>query len=404
MDKGSRGFILDNLFSMSAYWVCSGAIISSLTEYYGFSLPLSNFITGLTGTLPILQLAGGLAYGHTARPFRFLRCTNALWRFFLPLVFLSVLLPKGAGGFIMIVSYILAIGIFQFAASSQTSWMTSCVEKNAPQNYYSIREVSFMATYTGLFCLSSLVLEWSRRSGAHRTGFIFLGILSALMLVPSLFVLFRLPPPETPPKKAPFLTALAEPLRNRDFRRVMVAQLTWSFAGMFIGAFAALYQVRVLKVNFFQIMLWMTVGNTCRTLAIPMMAKLAARINWKRVTALCLGMMALSSVIWFYTTSQNATFFFPASTILSAIPFAGLGIGFLKMQIRTSPEDSRSVYLSVLSLLLGGAALLGSLLSSAMIRYLESFSLSALRFVFLVGALSALLAALLVFRVRYNKD
>lgn len=404
MDKGSRGFILDNLFSMSTYWICSGAIISSLTEYYGFPLPLSNFVTGLTGTLPILQLVGGLSYGHTAHPFRFLRCSNALWRFFLPLVFLSVLLPKGMGGFLMIVSYILAIGVFQFAAPSQTSWMTSCVEKNAPQNYYSIREVSFMATYTGLFCISSLILEWSRQNGAHRTGFILLGILSAAMLLPSLVVLFCLPPPETAPRKDPFFTALAEPLRNRDFRRVMIAQLTWSFAGMFIGSFAALYQVRVLKVNFFQIMLWMTVGNTLRTLAIPLMAKLAEYINWKRVTALCLAMMALAAVIWFQTTPENAFVLFPLSTILGAIPYAGMGIGFLKMQIRTTPEDSRSVYLSVLSLLLGVSALLGSLFSSSLISYLEQFSQSALRYVFLVGVLSALLAALLVLHVRYNKD
>ena len=47
------------------YWACTGAIIASLKAYYGFSLALSNVVTGLSGTLPILPLAGGLAYERT---------------------------------------------------------------------------------------------------------------------------------------------------------------------------------------------------------------------------------------------------------------------------------------------------------------------------------------------------
>ena len=97
MEKTPRDFIFDNLLSMSAYWACTGAIIASLTAYYGFSLALSNVVTGLSGTLPILQLAGGLAYERTTRPLRFLRLCNGTWRVLLPLVFFSVLLPRTAG-------------------------------------------------------------------------------------------------------------------------------------------------------------------------------------------------------------------------------------------------------------------------------------------------------------------
>ena len=96
MEKTPRDFIFDNLLSMSAYWACTGAIIASLTAYYGFSLALSNVVTGLSGTLPILQLAGGLAYERTTRPLRFLRLCNGTWRVLLPLVFFSVLLGRHA--------------------------------------------------------------------------------------------------------------------------------------------------------------------------------------------------------------------------------------------------------------------------------------------------------------------
>ena len=46
----------------------------------------------------------------------------------LPLVFFSVLLPRTAGAPLMVVCYVLAIGIYQFACPSQTDWLVSSVE------------------------------------------------------------------------------------------------------------------------------------------------------------------------------------------------------------------------------------------------------------------------------------
>ena len=245
MEKTPRDFIFDNLLSMSAYWACTGAIIASLTAYYGFSLALSNVVTGLSGTLPILQLAGGLAYERTTRPLRFLRLCNGAWRVLLPLVFFSVLLPRTAGAPLMVVCYVLAIGIYQFACPSQTDWLVSSVEGRVRGDYYSVREMFFMLTYTGVFCAVSLIIDRAARHGAQQTGFLAVGVLETMLLAASLTVLLRLPAPERPEKEepAPAAAALLEPLRNRRFRRVMLTNMVWSLSGMFIGGFAAVYQI-----------------------------------------------------------------------------------------------------------------------------------------------------------------
>lgn len=266
MEKTPRDFIFDNLLSMSAYWACTGAIIASLTAYYGFSLALSNVVTGLSGTLPILQLAGGLAYERTTRPLRFLRLCNGTWRVLLPLVFFSVLLPRTAGAPLMVVCYVLAIGIYQFACPSQTDWLVSSVEGRVRGDYYSVREMFFMLTYTGVFCAVSLIIDRAARHGAQQTGFLAVGVLETMLLAASLTVLLRLPAPERPEKEepAPAAAALLEPLRNRRFRRVMLTNMVWSLSGMFIGGFAAVYQIQVLELTFFEIMVWVTAGNLCR--------------------------------------------------------------------------------------------------------------------------------------------
>ena len=379
MEKTPRDFIFDNLLSMSAYWACTGAIIASLTAYYGFSLALSNVVTGLSGTLPILQLAGGLAYERTTRPLRFLRLCNGTWRVLLPLVFFSVLLPRTAGAPLMVVCYVLAIGIYQFACPSQTDWLVSSVEGRVRGDYYSVREMFFMLTYTGVFCAVSLIIDRAARHGAQQTGFLAVGVLETMLLAASLTVLLRLPAPERPEKEepAPAATALLEPLRNRRFRRVMLTNMVWSLSGMFIGGFAAVYQIQVLELTFFEIMVWVTAGNLCRSLCTPLMARLAARIGWKNVTALTIAMLS----------------------ILGAVPYAGMGVGFLKMQVATSPSATRSMYFSVNSLFNGASALLGSVLCSALIGVLEAYPPHALRCIFFVGLAGALAAAVMAARI-----
>ena len=402
MDRSEKNFIWDNLLSMSAYWISSGAIISSLSKYWGFSLATSNLIVGLTSTLPIVQLIGGLAFGRAEHPFRFLRLSNGLWRLFLPLVFFSVLLPYWAGAPLMIISYILSIGIFQFAAPSQTSWMISCVEGRSA-NFYSMRELTFMAAYSVLFCLVSFVIDFSERSHQQRSGFLLIGSLLTILLIWSLIVLFRLPPPPSvQTSKSPMLASLLKPFRSPVFRKAILTNTSWTFSSMFIGGFAAVYQVQVLEMTFFQIMIWTTVANIARTLCIPLMAQLAKHIGWRRVSAFCLSLMAGCAGLWFFATRDNAVYLYPFLSVLLAIPFAGLGVGFLKMQIATTPEDTRSVYISVLALLNGAAALFGSLICSTFIQVLEAYSLSLLRWIFCIGLVGTLISALLILRVPFD--
>lgn len=244
----------------------------------------------------------------------------------------SVLLPRTAGAPLMVVCYVLAIGIYQFACPSQTDWLVSSVEGRVRGDYYSVREMFFMLTYTGVFCAVSLIIDRAARHGAQQTGFLAVGVLETMLLAASLTVLLRLPAPERPEKEepAPAAAALLEPLRNRRFRRVMLTNMVWSLSGMFIGGFAAVYQIQVLELTFFEIMVWVTAGNLCRSLCTPLMARLAARIGWKNVTALTIAMMACVAALWAAATRQNAAYLFPVLSILGAVPYAGMGVGFLK--------------------------------------------------------------------------
>lgn len=407
MKRDARDFILDNLFSMSAYWTCTGTVIASLTSYYAMPLPIANLLTGLTATLLMLQLLGGFWYARTVRKNLFVRCSNALWRLFLPAAFFSVLLPKNIGSAVMTAAYFLTIAVFQIASPSQTDWLVSCVEGNVRKDYYSIREMCFMLSYSAVFCAVSLILYRFNRPETQRAGFFIIAVLISAMMAASLVVLFRLPrPAERKTPAAPLHHMVAAPLHNRDFMRVMAVNVLWSFSCMFVGSFAAVYQIRILNLDFFHIMLWATVANLARSLMTPLMARLAARVGWRNVTGVCMGVMALAGFLWAFTTSDNILLIFPLVSVLGSIPYAGVSVGFLQMQVDTIPEQERSIYFSVCSTANGVASMVGSAVCSGAIQLLENACGSGtpnLRYIFLIGAAGTAACVLASLKIREKK-
>ena len=397
MNKSARFFIYDNLFSMTAYWGCSGTVVAALTSYYNIPLAVSNMLTGLTSTLALLQLIGGLIYARTKRKNRFLQATNLIWRLLLPVIFASVLLPLGIGAAVMCFALVAMVAVYHFSCPAQTEWMVSTVEGRVKGTYFSVREMTFMLGLTVVSCTVNLLMDKYTRAGAVKTAFLIICVLLSALIALSFFSLHGLPPvAEHTVEKPPLHKMIGPVLRNKAFMHVLVTNLMLSIANMFVGSFAAVYQIRTIGVSFAAIMVWATAGNFLRALATPLMAKLAARIGWKHIIQLMMVLMLCNAVGWMLITTQNMQVLFPLLSILGALPYAGLGVAFLQLQVDTIPSDSRSLYFSVTSTLNGIGSLGGSLICSALIGILESIGgTAALKYVFLVGAVGFVLTAVL---------
>ncbi|MEG0763486.1 MAG: MFS transporter [Oscillospiraceae bacterium] len=404
MDKSSRGFIYDNMLAMSAYWACSGTIIAGLTSYFDIPVALASIMTGLTSTLPLLQLAGGFGYSHTANRHRFVLVYNTLWRLVMPFAFFAVLMPKSIGSAVMMISVVLEIGIYQYACPSQTDWMVSHVEGKVNNNYYSIREMCFMFVYTVIFAAVSMAIDTATRKDNVQAGYVIVGVIVIVLLVLSLVVLFRLPPPLNAVKTEKTKISFKEPLLNKPFRRVMFTNMIFSFSGMMVGSYAAMYQIRIMKLDFFYVMIFTTVANIARAVITPLMAKLAARISWKWVTAISMCIAALNGLTWFFVTADNIRILFPIVSLLVAIPNAGMGVGLLKMQVENSPSDNRSMYFSVNSTMNGAAAFVGSMLCSVLIGVIEALSpingQANLKYIFIIGTVITFIAAFAATKIK----
>lgn len=397
-------FLTEHILSMTAYWVCTGPVLAKLTEYLALPLGVSNMITQLTSTLLMLQLVGGACYGRTKNRRRYLIASNLAWRGCLALTCFTVLLPQGIGGMAMVVLFLCAQVVFQLCSPAQTAWEINAVDGHVGASFYTRRETWFMGVYTLFMCGAELLVALADTNAKLQRSFVWIGSIIAVLLLAATRLLPLLPNPE-PAESAMPLRALAGPLRSRAFRSVVVSGTLWSLANVFVGSLSNLYAVRILKMDFFAVMLWSTLGNLLRAIFTPPAARMAGWIGWRKTLTAYIMLALVLALGWWRITPSTADFLYPVLTLLGSIPVGGLTLGLFRLQVEHSPAATRSVYFSANSAVNGTVCLVGASICSALIDAIDhgylSFGINSL---FLVGA--ALMAAtiLSVWRLPQSKS
>ena len=144
-----------------------------------------------------------------------------------------------------------------------------------------VRDTGFMVVYTASVCAVELLIAASERLGVLRLGFLCTAAVESILLLTSIFFLFRLPPPVVHQRPPLSLRMLTDPLLNPVFRPILWCSACWSIASVFGSGFSSLYAVRILHVDFIQVMIWTTVGNLLRAVFTPLANRLARKVGWK---------------------------------------------------------------------------------------------------------------------------
>jgi hypothetical protein len=390
MDRTAKNFLADAMLAQSAYWVCAGTAIAALMGYFNVSLGITNLVVGLTSTLPMLQLVGGWLYSRSSNQNRTVRVLCLLWRLLLPLVFFSVLLGQGPGLVVAIGAFTAVQVFYQFSCPAQNDWMVNLLKGKISGEYYSVRETFFMLLLTLSGAVVNLALEFGQRGKDMRPAFVVCGVWITVLVLASLFPLFRLAPPVSTPA-AESKVQWHDVWADKVFQSVLRMNTVWNFFATFIGGFASTYQVRVLDLSFLQIMIWSACANLLRALLTTPMARLAKRISWRNTVILGFLLQFLCAVLWACTTPKNSLFLFPVASLIGGSAYSALSVGIFHLQLDAMPLHDQSLYFSANSTCSGIAALLGTFCCSGAITFLSARGIP-LFWLFLVGAVGALLA------------
>lgn len=177
-------------------------------------------------------------------------------------------------------------------------------------------------------------------------------------------ILGRQPEHAKPVEQERFWDLVAVPLRDGNFRRLLVYGFWWMLAVGIASPFWTPFMIKKLGMSMVNIQVYGTISTITSLIALRPWGTLIDRFGNKTAMRLALVLGGLNPILWVLLTPQHYELvYLEAAT--SGIMWSGAGIVATNFVLAIAPEDKRQVYSAVFGAFSGVAMMATMLLSGA---------------------------------------
>jgi MFS family permease len=345
----------------------------------GFAVALGagNFAIGVLAAVPfcvqLLQIPGVLL----VESFRARRAISVWSTAFGRSFLLGAALAPLLGPSFSVVALIVSLAIYQamaaIAGCAWNSWMRDLVPSSQYGRFFGRRTMATTALSITLALLGgALVDTWKRYVPNHDVfGYSILFAIAAIIGFVGVYLLHITPdPPMAPAEKIrnPFAVLLV-PLREANFRRLIIFLSSWNFAANLAAPFFTVYMLKSLGYSMTTV-LALTIGSQLANLAaLGLWGPLSDRFSNKAVLEIAAPLFLLCTFAWTFTglpwVQPMVLYLLIVIHVLMGIATAGVGLASGNIAMKLSPVGQATAYLaanSVISACFAAAApILGGL-------------------------------------------
>ncbi len=246
----------------------------------------------------------------------------------------------------------------------------------------------------------------------HHPGstFGFVGVFGVAMLcgLVSLVLMGRIPeapPPFHEDASRPSLSGLfLAPLKEKNFRAVLVFYAWWNLAVNLSAPFFAVYMLEKMGLPFWYVTVLCTLSSVCGLIANPFWTRLSERFGHRPVIFMATLGDAVYPLWWLFASPQWSWLLIPIHC--SGLFSAPLAVGPNNLLLKLSPARNASPYMAVFNSVVGPitalAAMLGGYLAGAFGDWQGSLgpvTLGGLQLLFLISAAGRLTSLVWLWRV-----
>ncbi len=380
-----------------------GAFLTGLALFMG----ASDFQIGVLAATPFLMQSAQLFSpflfkDHMASRKRVavtLAVSRLLWLAVIPLILLNDSWRLNA-----LIGAVALSGLLTMVSSpAWLAWMADVVPERLRGSFFSRRNRAVAVTTLAGTVLGSLILDWSRNHDIEAFGFaaiVFMAVVGALLAwramikIPETKVIRSI---EDTPKPN-----LLIPLRDKNFRRVLILFVMWNIAIGLSAAFFAPHMLLNLKMNFFQVGLYSCGIAAIAILSSRVWGRLIDKLGSKPVLNICAFGISLIPFVWLFPR-ENSTWILVPEAIYSGLLWAGFNLAAFTFPLDRSPRTNRTAYLCVFATITGLAFFSASILAGYTAEILAGWPMvvAGTTFVnyhvlFIVSALARLCTAVLI--------
>lgn len=312
------------------------------------------------------------------------------------------------------------------AGPGWNSWMKDLVPEKQLGAYFSRRSSYTQTLNVVLSLIVALLIDYIKDNypqyelNTYATMFITGGILG----ITGSIILSRTPEPKSFLVNENLFNLFKRPLADNNFRRLLVFNSAWVFALNIATPFFTVFLMKSLGLSITYIIGLGILSQLCSILTIRMWGKFADRYSNKTIIAIGAPLYILCLIGWCFVGIYSRLYvnlaLLAAIHIVSGFATAGINLSLTNIGLKLASRDESIVYLSVKNIITAVFSTIAPLIGGYLADYFTQrhlvinaewggpritkvfrlVSLHEWNFLFLIGALLALIALELLIRVK----
>ncbi|HOZ47337.1 MAG TPA: MFS transporter [Candidatus Hydrogenedentes bacterium] len=388
-----RVLFLEGVFVQTMYALTTGAFLVGFALLWGASNKVIGILSAIGPLSQTLQVPAVYLVEKTRHRKALLVSTSAVSR----IVWMVVaVIPFFAPRSLIIPCLLAALavhwGLGAIGGCAFNSWLRDLIPETSTATFFARR----FALAIGAGALFSLaggygVDVWREWFGSGGGAYSVLFALAALFGVASSVLLAHTPEPQMPPGEGmTFAGIIREPLRNRNYRHLLVFLGWWSFAINLAAPFFAVYLLERLGLSMAWVLALTVLSQLVNVSCFNFWARLADRFSNKSVLTVCGPMFIMTLLLWPLTTLPDPyVMTIPILLlihVLAGISTAGITLCSWNLALKSAPYGKGASYLAVNALISGLAASISPIIGGFAADWFASEELTlTLRLVSSVG-------------------
>jgi MFS family permease len=387
----------------------------SLVTAYALMLGADDFHLGLISALTALSTIGAILgaqwVGLLGRRKPLSVLCSAGGRSFWAILCLLPFLPLTPAVRLSLMLATLFIGnwFVNLSGTGWLSWMTDLVPLERRGRYFGLRNtvlggVAMVTSFGAGWILDGFV---ARNLRAQGLAAIF-GFAAATALAAGFVLSRQWEPPLRGEHPLPLVETLRRPFANRRFRRLLTFAILWAVATGISSPFFGAHMIKNLRMSFSWIAVYSIVAGILNLLSLRVWGKVIDRLGNRPVLAFCVLGVFFLPLLWLFATPANLLPIW-LDAALTGLFWPGFTLASFNLVLATAPEENRTAYLGVQTMLIGVATFAASLLGGIVARalgdvHIRVLGLSLINFHLIFIASAVLRIALLPLALRLREQ
>lgn len=417
---------MEGLTTEAMTTLTTGAFLVALALLLG----ASNLQIGLLASLPTLTNVFQLISIWLVRRYNNRRAISVICSIIarLPLVIVGALPFFVTGSIQLIIIFLFFYYLFgSIAGPSWNAWMKDLVPEGQLGSFFS-RRSSHMQILNVVLSLSlAFLVDYIKNAhpqyelATYSIMFITAGVFG---LSGAIFLLSRTPEPQSFLAKENIFKLLKRPLKDNNFRRLLMFNSAWVFALNIAIPFFTVFMLREMNLSMAYVIALTVVSQLCSIFTIRMWGRFSDRYSNKTVLAITAPLYILCIVGWCFVGIYSRFF---ANMILlviihifTGVATAGINLSLTNIGLKLAPKEHSIVYLSTKNIITAIFSSIGPIVGGLLADYfgnrslvinaewvgpkfskvLHLVSLHDMNFLFLIGAVLAFISLELLVRVK----